>query len=473
MPKSLRTQLSLSIFLLLLIIIALISVFANLFINREFDSYVQRQNEARSETIVDDVSSQYDALTGVWKEDALHTIGMYSLYNGYLIKVYDDQSKLLWDAENHDMTLCGQIMGEITYRMENARKNGSFQSHTFPLLSGEEQIGSVTISYFTPFFYTDNDNRFLDGLNTAIVIIGLLSAVLAVLLGWVLARRIARPVTQAAQTARHIADGDYETRIAKKPGTRELDHLVESVNSLAAKLEEQEALRKRMINDVAHELRTPLTSVGLHLEAMIDGLWEATPDRLRSCHEELVRLGDLVKDIQQLASMEGDQATLRLKDENLLKLARTTVGSLSAQADAKELSLTVEGDETVAQADGERIQQVLINLVSNAIKFTPQGGHIRVETEDGAMFSTIRVSDDGIGIETEKLPFIFERFYRADESRDRHTGGSGIGLTIVRSIVKAHGGTIGVESEPGKGSAFIVRIPKKNRRPAEGNGGAK
>lgn len=460
MFRSLRTQLSLSIFVLLLMIIALISIFANLFINREFDDYVQRQNEARSAAIVDDVSSQYDTVSGEWNEDALHTIGMYSLYNGYLIKVYDTQSTLLWDAENHDTTLCSQIMSEITYRMEAVQKSGGFLSHSFPLLSGETQIGSVTISYFTPFFYTDNDNRFLDGLNTAIIVIGLVSAALSVLLGWVLARRITRPISQAAQSARHIANGDYDTRIANQPGTRELDQLVESVNSLAAKLEEQEALRKRMINDVAHELRTPLTSVGLHLEAMIDGLWEATPDRLRSCHEELVRLGDLVKDIQQLASMEGDHSALHLKDENLLKLARTAGGSLSAQANAKGLSLIAQGDDTIARVDGERIQQVLINLISNAIKFTPQGGHIRVETEDGKMFSVIRVSDDGIGVEPEKLPFIFERFYRADESRDRHTGGSGIGLTIVRSIVKAHGGTIDVESTPGKGSAFTVRIPK-------------
>lgn len=461
MFKSLRSQLSLSILTLTLVIIVLMTVFANILASREFDRYMQRQDEARSETIVKDLSNQYNDLTGVWDSVALHTVGMYALYSGYIVKVYDASGAALWDAEHHDITLCGQIMDEITKRMAEAEKTGSFQTHTFPMTRGQVTIGSVTVSYYTPFFYTANDNRFLDALNTVFLAIGLVAAALAVALGWMLARRVAQPVAKAAETAGRIAQGEYGNRIGRGTGTLELDHLIRSINHLAAALETQETLRKRLINDVAHELRTPLTAVSLHLEAMIDGLWEATPERLKSCHEELTRLGELVKDIQQLANAEGDSPKLRLAPVDLLKLAETVAGSLSAQAQAKSQTLTVTGGPAVAEADGERMRQVLVNLIANAIKFTPEGGHIRVETGDRGDTVYVSVRDDGIGIDEADQPLIFERFYRVDESRDRRTGGTGIGLAIAKSVVLAHGGTIGVESRKGAGSTFTVSLPKK------------
>lgn len=458
--RSLRSQLSLSILALLLVMIVLMSLFANLFINREFEYYVQRQEEARSEAIVSDLTSQYNGMTRSWDADFLHTIGMYSLYGGYILKVYNADGDILWDAENHDMTLCGQIMDEITYRMEKAKKAGSFQSHAYDIAQGQTKVGSVAISYYAPFFFNENDHQFIDALNTVFIVIGAVAGVLAVVLGGLLARRIARPVAKTAEAAKQVARGEYGIRVASETNTRELNDLITSINHLAGALGEQENLRKRLTTDVAHELRTPLTAVTLYLEAMIEGLWEVTPERLKGCHEELTRLGNLVADIQQLANVEGDNLQLHKAAVDLLDIAEAVGGNLSAQAKGKGQTLTVTGEHAVVDADRERMRQVLINLVSNAIKYTPQGGHIRIETELSDGYGIVCVKDDGIGIAEAELPLIFARFYRTDQSRDRRTGGTGIGLTIAKSIVIAHGGTINVESKPGEGSCFSVSIPK-------------
>ncbi|MCE5343194.1 MAG: HAMP domain-containing histidine kinase [Eubacteriales bacterium] len=460
MFKSLRSQLSLSILALLLVIILLMGVVSNLLTNRAFETYVQQQEEARIQTIVSDLAAQYNGMTRSWDADFLHTIGMYSLYSGYLLKVYNINGDILWDAENHDMTLCGQIMAEITDRMEKAKKTGSFQSHEYAVTQGQTKVGSVTISYYTPFFYSENDHQFINTLNAVFLGIGAVAGVFAVALGALLARRIARPLAQTAEAAKQVAQGEYGIRVASDTNTQELNDLVASINHLAGALDEQEMLRKRLTTDVAHELRTPLTAVMLYLEAMIEGLWDVSPERLKDCHEELTRLSRLVTDILQLANVEGGNLQLRKEKADLLEIAEAVSGIMSAQAKAKGQSLTVTGEHAIVNVDRERMQQVLINLVSNAIKYAPQDGHISIETEVTPDAVLVRVRDDGIGIAEAELPLIFERFYRSDQSRDRRTGGTGIGLTIAKSIVAAHGGTIRAESKPGGGSCFIVAIPR-------------
>ena len=358
------------------------------------------------------------------------------------------------------MTLCGKIMYEITYRMEKAKKSGSFQSHTYDITQGQTKVGSVAISYYAPFFFSENDHQFIDALNTVFIVIGIVAGILAVVLGGLLAKRIARPVTETAEAAKQVARGDYDIRVSAESHSQELSDLVASINHLAGALGEQEILRKRLTTDVAHELRTPLTAVTLYLEAMIEGLWEVTPERLKGCHEELIRMSSLVADIQQLATVEGDNLQLHKTKIDLLEIVKAVGGNLSAQAQAKGQTLAISGEETMVEADRERIQQVLVNLVSNAMKYTPQNGHIRIETEDNVGYGIVRVKDDGVGIAEEDLPLIFERFYRTDQSRDRRTGGTGIGLTIAKSIVIAHGGTISVESKLGEGSCFTISIPK-------------
>lgn len=460
MLKSLRTQLSLSILLIVLITVALSSIFSNWFINREFENYITQQEQERSEDIVKDLSDWYDASAGGWNQDFLHTIGMYALYDSYILKIYDAKGKMLWDAENHDMTRCWQVMDEISSRMESAKRSGGFVSHSYDINKDGKVVGSVSISYYGPYFFSENDFQFINTLNSVLLVIGILAGIFSVITGSLLAQRIARPVTKTVDIAKQIARGNYELRFEGETNTRELNDLVVAVNQLSCALNEQENLRRRLTADVAHELRTPLAAVGSHLEVMSAGIWEPTPERLESCYEEIMRLGKLVEDLEQLAKAEGDSLKLDISRTNLLEIAHIAYEALKIEAAKKEISIMVQGEASFVKADPDRLCQVVINLLSNAIKYTQNGGSIIIKAEDTQISGSICVKDNGIGISKEDLPLIFERFYRTDKSRNRLTGGAGIGLTIAKSIVSAHGGTITAESEMNVGSCFTVTIPK-------------
>lgn len=460
MLRSLRSQLSLTILSVLLATVALISVFSNWFINSEFEDYIARQEQERSESIVSDLASQYNKATGGWDANFLHTVGMYSLYDGYILKIYGQDGRMLWDAENHDMSLCSQVMDEIALRMSEAKKHGEFVTNTYEITLDGTVLGSVSITYYGPFFFTENDYLFIKTLNTVLLAIGLLSAALALLAGSLLARRIARPVTKTAYIASQIARGNYDIRFEGLPKTRELADMVRAIDQLAEALSAQESLRKRLTADVAHELRTPLTAVSAHLEAIIEGIWEATPQRLQSCREEIDRLGFLVADLERLARIEDGSLQLHITRIDLYQIAQAALCNLARKATEKGLTLNLSGAAAYVEADRERIMQVALNLLANAINYTPSCGHIRLEVSETGQSAFLRVKDDGIGIAQDELPFIFERFYRTDTSRTRKTGGTGIGLTIAKSIVEAHGGTISVESEIDAGSTFTVALPK-------------
>jgi signal transduction histidine kinase len=331
---------------------------------------------------------------------------------------------------------------------------------SYYILQGDQQIGVVSITYFGPYFFSENDFAFINALNSALLVAGVLAALLSLAIGGLLARRIARPIAKTAHIATRIAQGDYDVRFESRTNTRELKELAGAINHLAGELAKQESLRKQLTSDVAHELRTPLSAVSSHLEAMISGLWETTPARLQACHQELQRIGRLVADIEQLARVEGENLQLKTAPVDLLTLANLVAENMTAEAAKKDLTLQVKGAATPVKADKERLLQALTNLVSNAIKYTPEGGHVSLEVSATAQEGLIKVTDNGIGIPEQELPLIFERFYRTDKSRNRKTGGAGIGLTIASSIIAAHGGTITADSRVGQGSCFTITLPQ-------------
>lgn len=458
--KSLRKQLSLSIFLILFLTVFLTGILSNWLINREFEKYIIQLGEDRRENIVEELSKQYDGLKRDWKKDYVHAIGMNALYDGYIIKLYDAGNHVVWDAENHDMSLCGQIMDEISLRMEERGSKGGFVDNVYELNQNGKKTGSLSIKYYGPFFMNEADFDFINVMNQVLIFIGVLSGVCSVIAGCLLARRISRPVTKTAYIAKQISEGNYNIRF--EPGTRikELDDLAEAINQLSDGLGKQENLRKRLTADVAHELRTPLTSLSSHLEAMIEGLWEPTQERLGSCFEEVKRLGTLVADLEQLARMESENLVLRKSREDLLNLVKIVSETMNGELLKKNLSFSLEGTPILIEIDKDRISQVIANLLSNAMKYTPVGGSIKVIVTETPKDGIIKVIDNGIGIPERELPLIFERFYRSDKSRDRKTGGAGIGLAIVKSIVTAHGGRVVAESNVEQGSCFTVSLPK-------------
>lgn len=462
MKFSLKAKLSLAIALVVLLTVALISFLSNYLIQNQFKGYISSQQAKTAHQIVESISVQYDANTDSWNTDFIHTIGMYALYDGYIVKVYDVDGNTVWDAETCDMSLCTQIMDDISHRMmmEYPAINGKFITKTFPAMRDLSEIGTVSISYFGPFFLSEDDFLFLDALNKILIGVGIASLLIAIVTGVFLARRLSRPILKTVQVTQGIADGKYGSRINSDSGTREVDQLIDSINHLAESLEKQESLRRQLTADVAHELRTPLATVQSHLEAILEGVWEPTKERLESCYDEMSRLGSLVSDLERLAKVESDNLKLNKTEVSLRELTDRVMGGFEKELKDKHLAAEITGSCSPVQADRDRISQVLINLISNAVKYTSYGGKINITLSDGPDTVVFHIQDNGPGIPEEELPYIFERFYRADKSRNRNTGGSGIGLAIVKSIVLAHGGTIDVESRMNEGSIFIMTLPK-------------
>jgi signal transduction histidine kinase len=289
---------------------------------------------------------------------------------------------------------------------------------------------------------------------------GLLAIAIALVLTLILSRRISSPVKTLTNTARKLGRGDLSQRVDIK-GKGEIAELAQAFNSMADNLERDEKLHQELVADTAHELRTPLTNLRGYLEAIKDDVIKPDATTINSLYEEATLLTRLVDDLQELALADASQLKLVQQPENISAVINQAIISFQSQTNEKGLQLLPDIPENLppVNIDSHRIGQVLHNLIANAVTHTPQGGVVTVSARELGNYIEISVSDTGEGIPQEELPNIFERFYRVDKSRSRRTGGSGLGLTIAKRLVEAHGGTISVQSEPGKGSHFAFTVP--------------
>lgn len=462
--KKLLTQLTLGFALISLITVALIAIFANVLVRGRFNNYVEGQQEEYAYSIADGLSLQYDAETDEWNVDYIHGMGMYALNDSYIIKVYNKNGGIVWDAENHDMTSCHHVMMNILEELLQLREETpeAFTTVEYSIIQNGEQIGNAEITYYSAGDLGENAAQFLSSLNFILVIVGLFSLIAAVLFGFFFAGKISKPITQLANVTEDIAGGNYATRCDTTVSTEEIQTLTQSVNHMAEKIEKQEALRRRLTSDVAHELRTPLANVSSYLEAMSEGIWEPTPERLMSCYEEIGRLTSIVSELEKIRQIENENLSLERTEFDFKTLVDNTASLFEREMSAKKLSCAIQNRLMMIIADEKKLRQLLMNLLSNAVKYSHEGGNIEIGWEERETEWMFFVRDDGIGFPQEEAKNIFERFYRTDISRTRGTGGVGIGLTIVKAIAEAHGGSVTAESELGKGSVFTVTIPKTN-----------
>lgn len=442
--------------------VLLTSVTVNLLMERQFQSYVMTRRQARNVELADHIGKQL-ALDGRWDLDMIRSLGVQSLDEGVLLRITQGDGTAVWDALEYDSGLCSVMKQDITRRMlgRYPGMNGGYTFAQYPIRSGEATVGVLTVNFFGPFSYTENEFFFIDTINRTLGWAAAGSLALSLALAWAMSRGVTTPLVALSGVARRIAGGERGVQLDVRSGTREIADLADSVNHLSRTLTEQESLRRRLTADVAHELRTPLATLQSHLEAMIDGIWEPTQDRLAGCHDELSRLTRLVSDLQTLARYESQELELDRSSADLAEVAERCVELYRAEFERKGVRLERAGSPAVAPVDADKIRQVCLNLLSNALKHTPAGGSVRVQTRAAPGEVLITVADTGTGIPEADLPLVFERFYRVDGSRTRDTGGSGIGLTIAREIVRAHGGSITAASTLGAGSAFTVTLPAR------------
>jgi len=306
----------------------------------------------------------------------------------------------------------------------------------------------------------DRQENVVNNISFGLIFVGLVGTVVSV---W-FSRTLTRPLDQLKDAAEQIKEKDFSVRVPEE-GTVEFLAVTQSFNSMAGQLEKAEDLRRNLLSDVAHELRNPLHVIKGNIEAMLDGVFPRSDDELERLLKQTQVITTLVDDLRELAHAEADQLQLDLQPIEIAKLLDETVQSYQPTTAEKNITLELAllGKLPTLQIDAARIQQVIINLLSNAVRYTPENGKVSVSAEQTADHVEIRVRDNGAGIEPESLPYIFDRFYRTDKARARNKGGTGLGLAIVKALTESHGGTVQVESEGlGRGTEFQIRLPNKH-----------
>lgn len=461
MKVSLKTRLSLSYVTVALVCIALISILTQFLVDRHFREYVQQNREKRNKEIITSIGQQYLG-DGTWDMSGLETIGIGALENSLIIKIKDNNGKMLWDATVHNNGMCQRIIEQMAHNM-NSRypgMKGSYEEIPYDIYVRFQHVGTVAIGSYGPFYLSENDLAFINSLNKILLGVGIFSLFFALLFGGIIARRLSSPISRVIKTAQAIARGCFSDRVSVVTNTREISQLTNTINGLAETLEKQEVLRKRLTGDVAHELRTPLATLQSHMEAMIDGIWKPDAGRLKSCHEEIIRINKMVGDLEKLAKFESENLVLDMSRFDVAELIKHILQNFESEYLHKRIAIEFDANEEWIFADRDKISQVIVNLLSNALKYTPEGGRVTVYITETQESIIIHVKDNGPGISEEDLPFIFERFYRSDQSRNRLTGGSGIGLTIAKAIVEAHNGSIDVQSHLHEGTEVTVSLPR-------------
>ncbi|GAA4063585.1 HAMP domain-containing sensor histidine kinase [Microbacterium laevaniformans] len=288
------------------------------------------------------------------------------------------------------------------------------------------------------------------------------SAVASLAVGLVAARRIAASLSTMSAAAARVASGHFEQRVEASGIGSEFDQFAESFNEMAAQLDHQESLRRRLMADVAHELRTPVATISVVLEAVEDGIRPLDSSTTEILRDQSSRLTRLAEDLAAVSRAEAGTLQLTLRRVSPAALLANAAGAARERYAAAGVNLTVDADEALPAIpiDPDRFGQVLTNLLENALRHTPAGGQVTLRAAVSGTTARITVADTGEGIAAADLPYIFERFYRVDTARSRAQGGSGIGLTITRALVHAHGGTITAFSDgPGTGTRFIIELP--------------
>lgn len=339
-------------------------------------------------------------------------------------------------------------------------------ANSIPLYSNHTVVGYLLLEGGMGFTRAD-ESRLVTRISRAAILAGVLAGIVALVIALILAYELIKPVRELTLAVQKIANGDLSQRV-KVSGKDEIGLLGQTFNQMAESLHKAEEMRKALTADIAHELRNPLAVQRANLEAMLDGVYPLTIENIQPILEQNELLTRLVEDLRTLALADAGQLSLEKVPLNLKEFCEHMTETFQPQAQAKGLHIELEdqradkNSSAIVLGDPQRVEQILGNLISNAIRYSPPGGVVKIRLNADGQDLLVQVKDSGSGIPPDALPFIFDRFYRADKSRSRNEGGSGLGLAIARQLAQTHGGNLTAENASDGGAIFTLRMPKMN-----------
>ena len=463
MKRTIKWQLLLSFVSLSFILVGAFSWITLNLLESHFADYVRERQESELEEYSTDLENLYQQ-NGTWEENsqAIQRVGRNALQQSVIVRIFDEDGQLLWSpSASEEEDAKNKVQDHLLHmeQMVGGMESDYVQSRS-PLYDGTEEIGMMEIQSVGPYAYTEHDALFISDMESKLVLVAFFSLLIPLFFALLVAKKLSSPIVTINDFTKEIAKGRYSSLSLEETGIREIDDLLVSVNDLSLQLQHQQKIRNRLSSDIAHEIRTPLTTLKGNIEAMIDGVWEISEERLYRCYEEVSRITRLIGEIDRINELESQESQLQKTTFDLTELAQQIVDNFQPMLVENKLNCSVSGDRVFISADRDKIHQVLTNLLANAIKFTPSGGRIDLNISQRKGTASFRIIDSGQGIPPEEVGQIFERFYMAEPSRNSKLGGQGIGLSIVKGIVNAHQGTISVDSIYGKGTTFTINLPK-------------
>ena len=468
--QSFATSMTLT-FALIAILMALIFVLVLAVVwGGQFSSYTRANMQAMADSTAESISEAY-AVEGRWTSDVVQRASDASAFSSDIgVQVINTDGGVLYD----DTWVAGgssaktRVDGEPQPQPSKSLAPTGADSVVTALVhdANGNKVGEVRLWAFgSDALLTKSDAAFKESSFEAIAIAASVSVLLACVIGYFASKRMSAPIQKITNTAKQIRNGDLTARSGVK-GDNEVGQLGETFDDMATSLERDIKLEHRLTGDVAHELRTPLMAMQATVEAMQDGVLPADDEHFETVASEVRRLSRLVDAMLKLSRLENNANELKTERTDVIYLLRSLVSSQHALFHEKGLHLRFINesgrDELMADIDADLIREAVVNLMSNAMRYTPEGGWVVVSVLSDRKHVSIAVSDTGIGIAKDDLSRIFGRFWRADASRAREAGGLGVGLAVTKQIVERHHGYISVESELGKGTTFTIHLPREH-----------
>ena len=429
---------------------------------QHFQTYTQANIYKLAESTAEQIAEIYSD-TGTLDNVGIATVAGYAAkLNGVGVKIFDNQTgSVVYDSTIPPSENGNDMPGKDYSRGSLAPPPGdSDQLAIAPIITDNVAVGSVHMwVYGSEALLSQTDEEFRNNSYQAMVFATALAIVLASCIGFLFARTLVSPINRMTTTAKAIKEGDLSAR-TELHGEDEIAHLGETFDAMADSIERDRELERRLTTDVAHELRTPLMAIQSTVEAMVDGVFEADEERLETVNSEVQRLSRLVDAILKLSRLESRSTPMKKEVVNVGELIAGIVATHEAFVADSGLTLKYEMEQGVrVLGDADMIRQATANLISNAVRYTSEGGLVTVRVKRGDIMASIIVQDTGIGLTPDEAKMVFSRFWRADAGRTRESGGLGIGLSVVKEIVERHNGWVQVEGRKGEGACFTIHIP--------------